>query len=276
MIKYLFFILLALGMLFEIWHLFLSKKSRLSIIFKIIIIFCGGVITIIMGLIAFTPDPFSQRVGVLRPQKRIPYKFSTMSSPGRGSFGMHFDSLNQILEIKIDEDQILQPFGLNVPFSLRKNKNGLLISMIIYSLDSKVVAEIRDNKWVVNPNSYFRINFDKSALEVIDEYNIPVLQIVYLNINAVKIGGIFRCENDSVSKIYPSFPSAKEKSPRIHIFGFGAGNTIFLGSGGTIIQDIRDKKLDDVVNKARKIIKPWFDYSEPKKLGIRLKNSNKL
>jgi hypothetical protein len=58
-------------------------------------------------------------------------------------------------------------------------------------LDSKIVANIKDNKWVLNPNNYFRRNYDKFALEVIDDYGVPILQIELVDLHEVIINGIF-------------------------------------------------------------------------------------
>ena len=149
-----------------------------------------------------------------------------------------------------------------------------MVSMIMYSLDGKVVAKIIDNNWDLNPNNYFRRNFDKSALEVIDEYLIPIVQVECLDMNTFKIGGIFRSEREKTSKLYPQFPSIQEGSGVIAVMGVGPNNIMICGSGGIIsrgVKQIRDTELENFIADAKKIIRPWFDYSNPKKLGIRAK-----
>ena len=57
---------------------------------------------------------------------------------------------------------ILQPLGPNVPFSIKKTKEGIMISMIIFSLDGKIIARLINNNWKINPTNYFTINTGNS------------------------------------------------------------------------------------------------------------------
>ena len=133
-------------------------------------------------------------------------------------------------------------------------------------MKERIIAKIHGNEWVLNPNNYFRRNFDRSSLEVIDEYDIPVLQIEYLDEQRIKIGGIFYLEEDEISEIYPDFPTTpKGVNPRAVTSHRGV--IIIMGKGGYLTTG-RDTSPLELKKKAR-IIEKWFDYAQSEKLGIR-------
>ena len=117
----------------------------------------------------------------------------------------------------MDYNDIVQPLGRNVAFSLEKNKLGLLISARIRSVDGKIVAEIIRNKWLINQNNYFRKNFDDHALEIIGQDGLVYLQIEYLDETTFRIGGAFFCESQNISDTDFDFPSVKNGMPEIGI-----------------------------------------------------------
>jgi len=70
-------------------------------------------------------------------------------------------------------------------------ENGkLFISAKIYDIENNMVTEIIKNEWNT-PNKDFQINYDNTALEVIDKHNIPVLQIELYDTNRIILGGMF-------------------------------------------------------------------------------------
>jgi hypothetical protein len=122
---------------------------------------------------------------------------------------------------------------------------------------------------VLNPNNYFRKNFDQHSLEVIDEYNVPMLQIRCLTLNSFKIGGVFRSERHPTSSLYPQFPSATD------CFGgvfaeLGPDQILIIGSNATAL-DGWPKTPDEVQaligGPLKKYLAPWFDYSRPDLFG---------
>jgi hypothetical protein len=166
----------------------------------------------------------------------------------------------------------MQPLGTKVPLSLKVTKQGLVVSAMVYSLDGKIVAEIIDNNWVINPNNYFRKNFDSHALEVIDQYNIPMLQIDYLAPDEVRIGGLFRAEDRPTSELYPQFPSQKNFSGG---FMSAPPNHFLMLSRNSFRMTFRPEPTPDAIQKfisyVREDMTPWFDYTQPKIFGKRLK-----
>jgi len=209
------------------------------------------------------PDPLSQQVGSLKPKHPTTY-----GADGTFPGGVATDQRSQVIAVQVSDGAIVQPFGRYAPFSVRSTKDGILISAVIHSLDGKIIAKIHDNEWVLNPNNFFQKNFDRSALEVIDEYDIPVLQVEYLDENRLKIGGVFHLEEKEISELYPDFPSApKEANPRA-LFSF-RGVILIVGENGssTIARSAGPEEL-----RARAglvALRSWFDYSKPGKLGLR-------
>lgn len=211
--------------------------------------------------VAIIPDPKSQQVGTLKT------RYSQTGNSAFGSnTGVGMDQSSQLYTIQSSEGAVLQPLGRYAPFSVSEDSNGLLISAVVRSLDGRIVAKIHNNEWVLNPNNYFRRNFDKSALEVIDEYDIPVLQIEYLTKNQMKLGGIFYLEEKEISELHPDFPTTpKDMNPRAVISL--RGTILIMGKGGYMTTN-RNTSPVELRNKASHI-ETWFDYSKPNKLGIR-------
>lgn len=67
----------------------------------------------------------------------------------------------------------------------------ILISSSFRSLDNTIVATLTNNEWEINPNSFFRRNFDSKGLEVIDKEGILKFQVDYENDSTIRIGGCF-------------------------------------------------------------------------------------
>ena len=80
--------------------------------------------------------------------------------------------------------------------SIRKTSEGIGISAQVFSADGRIVAELEDNVFHVNPNNYFKIKrADKSTLIVYDQQNNHVINVRYLNPSTIKILGIFHSPN---------------------------------------------------------------------------------
>ncbi|HEY0375986.1 MAG TPA: hypothetical protein VGC87_03430 [Pyrinomonadaceae bacterium] len=80
--------------------------------------------------------------------------------------------------------------------SLSRTPDGLNVSAQVFSEDGRIIAEIEDNEFHVNPNNYFKVKRpDESTLIVYDQQNNPVLNVRYLNPSAIKILGVFHSPN---------------------------------------------------------------------------------
>ncbi len=187
-------------------------------------------------------------------------------------FGISFNQDSGIMEFHSPIGHELLPIGPNVPFWILKNRNGLLINAEVKSMDGKIMAELINNEWRVNPHNYFKLNFDKSGLEIIDDYNIPWLQIDYLTPSSVKIGGVFRGGENIDQQMFPNFaPSAAFGGS---IWQVGAGGTCIIGDGHMVIRGgisvETESQKQAFANEVRDLIEPWFDYTPSKGLGVRL------
>ena len=64
-----------------------------------------------------------------------------------------------------------------IPLSVRWEENKYLVSARIKSLSGDIVAELIDNEWEVNPNNYFKRNYDKHGIEIIDKQGVVKIQV---------------------------------------------------------------------------------------------------
>lgn len=77
--------------------------------------------------------------------------------------------------------------------SINKTPDGLAVSAKIFSADEKIVAELEDNEFHINPNNYFKIKRpDSSTLVVYDQKADIVLNVRFLNPHAIRVSGVFR------------------------------------------------------------------------------------
>jgi hypothetical protein len=76
---------------------------------------------------------------------------------------------------------------------LRRISKGISINAKTFSEDGKLVAEIVDNRFFVNPSNFFRLERpDSHSLVVYDLQNRKVMDIRYINSHSVRVLGIFR------------------------------------------------------------------------------------
>jgi hypothetical protein len=241
-----------------------DKESRFrKIFFKILI----GVIIfpiiswfVLKPIRHFWPDkpsttvsPSEDTTGVLRP------RHPNVSSSQEQVVGGAFDTATGILTIT-RKNITYQPLGRYVPFFVTRRDNGLSITAIIYSLDGKVAAEIRDNRWKTNDNK-FRKTFDGSSLEVVDNYNIPVLQVEYVDPQTARVSGMFRSEKQKAAVLYPHLPVV-DYSFTPAMFTVEKDQFIVVGGGAIVSLKVpfNREEFEEVRAAAQKLLEPWFDY----------------
>lgn len=78
----------------------------------------------------------------------------------------------------------------NDPIRVWIEEGELKISTVIRNEDGKIIARLEANEWQVNPNLIFDRNFDKEAVEVINEKGEVILQAEFDG-ESVQFAGIF-------------------------------------------------------------------------------------
>lgn len=85
--------------------------------------------------------------------------------------------------LKVDGEDLL---------SIDRKNSGIAVSAKIYSRDRKLVAEIIDNEFNINPSNYFRRERpDRHTLVVFDQQGQRVLYVRHINSSAIKVLGTF-------------------------------------------------------------------------------------
>jgi len=73
---------------------------------------------------------------------------------------------------------------------INKKEDKITISAKLFSRDGKIVAELRENKFYINPNNYFRIERpNEHTLIVYDQESNQILNVEYLNPYVIKFLG---------------------------------------------------------------------------------------
>lgn len=80
-----------------------------------------------------------------------------------------------------------QAFGPLV--SLDKDGEYIFVLLDIRSRDGRIVARINRDGWVVNRNNFLEMKRDKSSLVVMDEFGVEVINVRYLNREAIAVKG---------------------------------------------------------------------------------------
>lgn len=77
-----------------------------------------------------------------------------------------------------------------------KQKENITISAKFFSEDGKIVAELKENEFFVNPNNYFRIEKPSSHILIVyDQKGNQTLNMHFLNPSVIKLLGQFYLPN---------------------------------------------------------------------------------
>jgi hypothetical protein len=68
---------------------------------------------------------------------------------------------------------------------------GIGVDADLTSEDGKILVQVRNNQFVVNPNNTFNVTGDDSTLIVHDNYGVEVLNVRFANETAVRINAVF-------------------------------------------------------------------------------------
>jgi len=79
---------------------------------------------------------------------------------------------------------------------INRQHGKVAVSGKVFSRDGRIVAELKDNRFYVNPNNYFRVERPSShSLIVYDQEARQALNVEYLNASAIKVLGRFYLPN---------------------------------------------------------------------------------
>ena len=91
-----------------------------------------------------------------------------------------------------DQVTVLAVRGVPV-LSLHRLPGGIAVNAETYSEDGRMVAEITENRFSVNPDNFFKlVRPDNHSLAVYDRENRDVLDVRYINSHSVRVLGTFR------------------------------------------------------------------------------------
>jgi hypothetical protein len=168
---------------------------------------------VIYNLVGWDRPKPPPRIGVLHP------RFSH-ASPITDELRGQVDFGTEKWVTGLPDGATAQPLGPLVPFSIRKSKGGLLISAVLTDLDDIYLGCIYENEWKVSDDPSVRWRSDGSAFEVVDKYDVPILQVEYVNPNTFRLRGVFKILRDSTCREYTKtqFPSEDSIGRRYRMF----------------------------------------------------------
>lgn len=136
--------------------------------------------------------------------------------------------------------------GSDLPLTITLDQNGaLLVSAKFTDFDGSIVAIIKNNEWEINPNNYFRRNYDSVGFEVIDREGITKFQIEFITNEKIKIGGVFR----------------------------DSKNWLFVYDRTLSATDIRAIKKEEIIAESAQV-PDMFKYPADKYFGVRSSGNN--
>lgn len=107
--------------------------------------------------------------------------------------------------IGVDQDEVL--------LSIDRNENGIAVSGRLFSEDGKLVAEIINNEFYLNPSNFFRrARADKHTLIVYNLGGEEVLNVRYMNKNTIRLFAHFRHPSGAEVRITKDGVDATEPS----------------------------------------------------------------
>ncbi len=76
--------------------------------------------------------------------------------------------------------------------TIGKKGKGITVTGKLFSRDNRILAELKDNKFFINPNNYFRLERpDEHTLVVYDQQGDEALNVEFINPSVIKVFGRF-------------------------------------------------------------------------------------
>jgi len=131
--------------------------------------------------------------------------------------------------------------GCDLPLSFTLDQSGaLMVSASFRDYNESTVAEISNNEWQINPNNYFKRNYDSQGFEVIDKEGLTKFQVEFIDGEKIKIGGVFR----------------------------DTYNWWFVNDTTVYMTDVKLLKKEDIIKESERV-PDMFQYPEDKYFGVR-------
>jgi hypothetical protein len=125
--------------------------------------------------------------------------------------------------------------GVSYPVQIRFIDDKLSVSAEIKNADNVTIANIVNNEWTVSPNpSLIRDrNYNSFALEVIDSDSVPVLQVIVVGDNRIRVG----------------------------LSAYGQGGRVLVTQSGEVYLNPSERAIDEMKNST------MFKYPSSSHLG---------
>lgn len=108
-----------------------------------------------------------------------------------------------------------------------KDGKGYIFAKI-YSEDGRIIAEIRDNEFKINPNNIFKIERpDDHEIQVFDQYNRMNLKVRFINKKSFLVEGIFIYPGNVLIIVMRNKIIAKNRPTYIRLCMGNAGGAFF-------------------------------------------------
>lgn len=135
----------------------------------------------------------------------------------------------------------LEGIGSDFSLYIKLTPQGTIsINCTFRDFNGNIVAEMNNNEWEINPNNFFKRNYDAQGVEVIDREGITKFQIEFIDYNTLKLGGVFK----------------------------DSRNLIFVSDTMTTIYDIHSITKEEII-KMSETIPEIFLYPAEKYFGLR-------
>lgn len=230
------------------------QKTSLWVYIKWIAPVLGAVIYLIVNLkinsienkIQIQYENKNATEGIISNKFGKPYKSKNILFFIFGTNSIEFNYEDKDLN-KVDGywQPFIPVFNDSTGLTIKISSEGLSVSALFRGLDGKIIAEINNNEWEINPNNYYKRNYDKKGIEVIDNYGVPVMQLDFIGKDSIFFGGAYRTE----SRLY------------------------ILGDNGVTSYNADKMPSIDQYLKLGDNIKKIFKYPSDKNFGVRENNN---
>lgn len=188
----------ALGLFFFFW----SEKNQTGMLWALFITWVAmGAAILLYANTKLNIEP--EHMGLLTPAADPDPDPEMQTRLPKGALRLY---LGSCVAVSTGGPMVALKVGGEPVVSIRRDGEAISVSAKLYSKDRRIIAEIADNEFHLNPNNYFRKERpSKSELVVYDQSGAEVLRAKYLNSKAIKITGVFqsdagfvRCDDNGI------------------------------------------------------------------------------